>query len=144
LWIELFENMDKFMSKNTFKSAVNITGEEFFDGIKNLSKMAGAKFLKRVEKIIEEKKKAATSKSITTREELVRNFSAFGYQVPTNAKFYKTDSRLKQIENCYGMQIGQYVHSCHIDTTDFIVLLMVNDHESWVEEFDGCWMKELK
>lgn len=76
-----------------------------------------------------------------TKQEIVALFSAFGYQVPNGARIWKlTDP---EHSGGYGMEVGSYVHSCHIDTTDFKVLLVVDGAFHGVESYGDLWLRDL-
>ena len=46
-------------------------------------------------------------------------FTNKGYIINRETEFYKTFDNLEMI----GMKVGQYSHSCHVDSSDFVVLL---------------------
>jgi len=72
-------------------------------------------------------------------------FDGRGYDIPKGVKFYKvTSSRKSKYTDMIGMKVGEFTHSCHIDTTDFIVLLFVDLGGVFVEHFDGLALEELK
>lgn len=73
----------------------------------------------------------ATTKTVP---ELVKIFEGSGYSIPSNSKFWRIQSG--DYRGCYGYQVGQYTHSCHIDTTDFIVLFVnVYEHDFSVDSY---------
>lgn len=51
--------------------------------------------------------------------QLASIFTSKGYIVNNEAEFYKTFDNPERI----GMKVGQYSHSCHVDSSDFVVLL---------------------
>lgn len=77
-----------------------------------------------------------------TYDELLKCFSGYGYVIPTEANFWRVWSA--EYNGCYGYQVGCYVHSCHVDTTDFIVLLL-NDkkHNFIVDSFDEMSLEKV-
>lgn len=54
-----------------------------------------------------------------------------GIVIPNDAEFYQVvkDGRI-------GMKVGAYTHSCHVDTSDFVVLLFVDFHLGDAEAFE--------
>ena len=68
--------------------------------------------------------------------ELLKIFGGYGFVIPTTSKFYRINGGKHR--GCYGYQVGRYTHSCHVDTTDFIVLLVHTDeHRFVVDNFDS-------
>lgn len=76
-----------------------------------------------------------------TREQLIQEFGHFGYEVPSTAKFWKIHGPNKGL-GAYGMEVGSYTHSCHIDTTDLKVLLVVDGNEHYVESYADLWLSD--
>lgn len=68
-------------------------------------------------------------KQTKTLAELLKLYSGYGYVIPTTSKFWRI--RSGQHRGCYGYQVGRYTHSCHVDTTDFIVLLVNTKNHSF-------------
>ena len=66
--------------------------------------------------------------------ELLRKYRRLGFIVPPGSKFwcYTTLDGKKE----WGLQTGAYTHTCHIDTTDYIVLLIIKDYNVYVKDFD--------
>lgn len=67
-----------------------------------------------------------------TKEELtisvLKKFRQYGYQINTGDIFYKViDNGQEQ----WGWKVGQYTHSCHIDTTCFVVLMFIDQNSSY-------------
>ena len=89
---------------------------------------------------IHELEKQERLKQKHTKEEIVKMFTRYGFHVPKGVTIWKlTDS-----QHCggYGMEVGSYVHSCHIETTDFKVLLYVDGHNTGVESYDEMWLRD--
>lgn len=63
-------------------------------------------------------KRPEPSKSVL---DFKKELSSRGIIVPIGAEFYRVvkDGRI-------GMKVGEYTHSCHIDTMDFVVLLFAD------------------
>lgn len=76
-----------------------------------------------------------------TKEEILAMFYKWGYIVPKGAKIW----RLRDLdhEGAYGMEVGGYEHSCHVDSTDFKVLLVVDGDFHGVESYGDMWLGEL-
>lgn len=60
-----------------------------------------------------------------------KELNSRGIIVPINSEFYRVvkDGRI-------GMKVGAYTHSCHVDTSDFVVLLFVDFHLGDAEAFE--------
>ncbi len=74
------------------------------------------------------------------REKVLRAFTGSGFEIPKGAKFFKIGTG--DDIGLYGMQVGSYVHSCHIDTTDIIVLLIINGCNTHVDSFADWWLSD--
>jgi hypothetical protein len=76
-----------------------------------------------------------------TREEILGMFYHWGYIVPKGAKIW----RLRDLEHqgAYGMEVGGFEHSCHVDSTDFKVLLVVDGDFHDVVSYSDMWFGEL-
>ncbi len=48
----------------------------------------------------------------------IENLQSKGYVIPDKAEFYKDRN------GNVGMKVGEYIHSCHVDTTDILILLI--------------------
>lgn len=94
----------------------------------------------RVESQIVENKRLAKVKKKHTKEEIIYMFSDFGYEVPKGAKIWKIAD--DNHAGAYGMEVGGYTHSCHIDTTDFKVLLVVDGGYHGVESYADMWLED--
>lgn len=46
-----------------------------------------------------------------------KNLEAKGFKVVKDAEFYRVGGYI-------GMKVGQYTHSCHIETSDILILLL--------------------
>lgn len=67
---------------------------------------------------------------MTPLETFKRDLTGYGYNIPKDVRFWKinTGKHMGQI----GMQVGQYSHSCHIETTDFVVLVFFKKSDELV------------
>ncbi len=79
-------------------------------------------------------------KNVLPRKEIIEHFNNYGYIVPKNAKFWKVVAPVKGYGG-YGMEVGQYEHSCHVDSIDFKVLLVVNGNEQFTDSYSDLWLK---
>lgn len=97
-----------------------------------------------VEKKIREVEYSEWNAKKHSKEEILAMFGHFGYQVPKGAKIWRVHPRGEKKTGGYGMEVGEYVHSCHIDTTDFKVLLVVDNNgtEHYVESFSDLWLSD--
>ncbi len=77
---------------------------------------------KRIETLLEEKRRLKRAKTLT-KEQLLSLYTGYGYIVNKGDKFWKITSG--EGEGFYGWQVGQFEHSCHIDSTDLIVLYVI-------------------
>lgn len=77
-------------------------------------------------------KRLTKNQAAATRVRL--ELSSRGIMVPNDAEFYRVvkDDRI-------GMKVGSYTHSCHIDTSDFVVLLFADFHLGDAEAFEECF-----
>lgn len=57
---------------------------------------------------------------------------ARGFIVPADAEFYVVGKTGR-----VGMKVGGYTHSCHVETTDIVVLFFANSNLGDAEAFDG-------
>ncbi len=57
------------------------------------------------------------------KERLVKQYMTFGYQIKPGDIFYKTSIG---DEDVWGLKVGEITHSCHIDTTEIVVLFFVD------------------
>jgi len=117
------------------------TLQEVLNGLKRLSldELEDVKdeAIECIDDKIYEAKKTATK----TRSEIIKDFNHFGFQVPDKVNFWKIRGPLSHKGfGAYGMEVGRYVHSCHVDTTDLIVLLVVDGNDNFVESYSDMWL----
>jgi len=69
--------------------------------------------------------------------DLKKQLSSHGIVVPVGAEFYLVvkDGRL-------GMKVGSYTHSCHIETSDFVILLFADFRLGDAVAFETCFEVE--
>lgn len=75
-----------------------------------------------------------------TREEIIGMFCYWGYLVPKGAKIWRLHDT--EHEGGYGMEVGGYEHSCHVDSTDFKVLLVVDGMFHGVKSYGDLWISD--
>ena len=85
--------------------------------------------------------KAPTPK-IPTLTEIKKIFQGFGYN-NNNEKFWSVKD-IKTDEVKVGMEVGRHIHSCHIDSTDLIVLMFIDDGRQTFNDYADLWLTELK
>ena len=95
-----------------------------------------------IEDLIRKRKYEEWKAKIHTKEEIVNMFTHFGYEVPVGAKIWRVAPRGDKQEGGYGMEVGGYVHSCHIDTTNFKVLLVVSGNDHYFESLGDPWLTQ--
>jgi len=98
-----------------------------------------------VEDLIRKRKYEAWKAKKLTTEQKVALFTGFGITVPKGSIIWRVSPRPDKLpEGGYGLVVGGYEHSCHIDTTDFIVLYVVAangvDHD--VISCSDMWLSE--
>lgn len=93
-----------------------------------------------IENQISKLKRAERLNKKHTKAEIVAMFAYFGYVVPKGATIWKV--RDLERGGAYGMEVGGYEHSCHVDTTDFKVLLVVDDKDYGVHSYSDLWLTD--
>jgi len=118
------------------------TPEQFADHMANSCSIEELEEIKHeIEAQISKKQWEERRKVKKTREQLLKEFYRFGYIVPPGSKFWKIGGPVKSA-GAYGMEVGAYVHSCHVDTTDLKVLLVVDGNEHFVESYSDFWLSD--
>lgn len=69
---------------------------------------------------------------------LIQRYADFGYFTKPGDVFWRIEAG--ENEGLYGLQVGQYQHSCHIDTTDIIVVLVKSEKDIGVEDHSDLWL----
>ncbi len=132
------------MSTNISKS-----DPEFWDFVdKTLSAMPEEqldRFQKKIDTLLEEKARAELAQTMT-EEQLLKLYNGFGFYPKDGDKFWKIRATGKG-QGFYGWQVGQFEHSCHIDTTDLIVLYVIEpgtptnpSGPEYVAHFSELWL----
>lgn len=124
--------------KNIAKAAEAL-GDELVVKILSLDEDELTAFEEKLDAIIEERQKKIADANKMSREELVALYEGFGYEVKPGMKFWKIGG-LGRGRGLYGLEVGQYTHSCHIDTTELIVLLVVDGTNNYVESYADLWL----
>jgi len=81
---------------------------------------------------------------LETLPEVKSRLDTFGFLHNKNTKFWRVRS-IGQFKNLIGMEIGRFIHSCHIDSTDFIVLFFIKNYNNKNEigYFSDNWLTEI-
>ena len=91
---------------------------------------------------IDRQAQKALAEKTMTKEELIKTFSGFGYHTPKGSVFWRV-RRGGEYSGMYGLEVGRYTHSCHIETSDFIVLLLYVPHyHTQIEEFNDLSLEK--
>jgi hypothetical protein len=135
----------KFMKPETLQKASSILGQDLIDKVKALPDNKYTEFMETVEELIEEvRRDRKDNEKIPSKEEIVQSFHQYGYIIPKGAEFYKINAMAsKRGHTCYGMKVGEYTHSCHIDTTECVVLLIVDGTYHGVVDTSDMWITKL-
>ena len=99
-----------------------------------------------IEELIEERDRQFMTQTMS-KEQLLDLYHSRGYSPKKGDKFWKIRSPEKG-RGFYGWEVGRFEHSCHIDTTDLIVLYVIEPRgsngsvgESYVEEYADLWLE---
>jgi hypothetical protein len=76
----------------------------------------------KIREILEERERLFLAQRMT-KSELLDLYRGRGYYPKSGDKFWKIKCGTGR--GFYGWEVGKYEHSCHIDTSDFIVLLVI-------------------
>ncbi len=115
------------------------TIQEVLNGLKRLTDAEIEKVQHEVGEIILDRQYELEKNTVKTRSQIIQEFHHFGYIVPAGAKFWKVNSHGKG-HGGYGMELGRYEHSCHIDDTNLIALLVVKGTEHFTESYADIWL----
>lgn len=74
-----------------------------------------------------------------TKEEIIAMFHKFGFQVPNGVKIWRVHPYGNRTGG-YGMEVGSYDHSCNVDSSTYIVLLVVSEDTYYIEGFSDMWI----
>jgi len=101
------------------------------------------KLQERIEELLAERDRVFMAQRMT-KEQIISLFNSRGFYPKTGDKFWKIRSQGKG-RGFYGWQVGQYEHSCHVDTTDIIVLLVIEPSRTsggdcYVESYSDMWL----
>jgi len=70
-----------------------------------------------------------------TKQQFIKTLQAFGFQFNESNEYYLVSGKIGKKDGRIGVKVGEYVHSCHVDTTDILVLLFLNeDGNDYVED----------
>ena len=78
-----------------------------------------------------------------SKEQILGLFRSRGFYPKTGDKFWKVLCPFNKGRGLYGWQVGQYEHSCHVDSTDLIVLLIIEPATgtTYVMEYADMWLE---
>ena len=96
---------------------------------------------KRIDALVEEKKKLLLTHKLS-KEHLLKLYNGHGFYPKPGDKFWRIMSKGKG-EGMYGWQVGEYTHSCHVDTTDIKVMVVVEpnpDGDIYVADHADLWL----
>src|ERR1035437_5508663 len=96
---------------------------------------------KKMEALVQELDKIFMSQKLT-KDKILGLFNSRGYYPKKGDKLYKITAPTHG-HGMYGWQVGEYEHSCHSDTTDLKVLLVVEPGphgQTYVGDFADLWL----
>lgn len=129
---------------NLQEKALVLATEELCRLIRTLPPEDLQSLTERVDMLVEGRTIASRKKM--TRDQLVKLYEGSGYFTTGKSKFFEISHG--DHGGLYGLQVGQYTHSCHIDNTDFIVLLVIDSNQphspSFIIDESDMWLKEIK
>jgi len=131
--------------KHEFKKMHPETAKMLEEQTKLLTSPELTKLQERIEELLAERDRVFMAQKMT-KEQLIGLYNSRGFYPKTGDKFWKIRSPTKG-RGFYGWQVGQYEHSCHIDTTDIIVLLVIEPRDSngncgstYVMDYSDMWL----
>lgn len=77
-----------------------------------------------IETLIVQRNRLKFDKTLT-KEQLLSLYHGYGYYPKTGDKFWKIKG-IGKSRGLYGWQVGQFEHACHVDTTNLIVLYVID------------------
>lgn len=97
----------------------------------------------KIDNLLEQQEKLVLAKTLT-KEQLLSLYNGFGYYPKKGDKFWRIRSKGKGF-GMYGWQVGEYEHTCHIDTTTIIVLYVIEPKtngygDSYVSDHADLWL----
>jgi hypothetical protein len=98
---------------------------------------------RKIEALLEERDKLFLAKKLT-RGQILSLYRGHGYDPKPGDKFWRIIAKGKGY-GMYGWQVGEYQHSCHIDTTDFKVLLVIEPNAgggTYIVDHSEMWLDE--
>jgi hypothetical protein len=96
----------------------------------------------KIEALLEERDRLKMALKMS-KEQLLQLYNTYGYSPKAGDKFYKIRA-MGRGQGFYGWQVGHYEHSCHIDTTDIIVLLVIEpgpNPQTYIVDFSDNWLE---
>lgn len=113
--------------------------------INGLTELQSTELELKVDRLIQERKskiRADAANKTMSDEEILRNFTSHGFIVPKNSTIWKIDYKDGQeYDGYYGLEVGRITHSCHIDTTDFIILMIMDKNgNAKFDYYSDLWL----
>jgi acyl-CoA reductase-like NAD-dependent aldehyde dehydrogenase len=131
--------MTTFQNKTDMDKAVSVLGKDTVLKILSMDAEEVEKLDEKVDELLESRREEKSAP--VTKEYLKSLYEHFGYQIPDGSKFWKIGG-LEKGRGQYGLQVGQYTHSCHIDTLEIIVLLVLDGNDNYVESYADLWLSD--
>ncbi len=86
---------------------------------------------------------------IKDKSELIKELNGMGFLASSTNKFYSFKDKNKEL--IIGMKVGEYIHSCHVDSSDIYVLLCLKRntneyghlYDTYVTDVWDTWTKEV-
>ncbi len=95
----------------------------------------------RIDALLEEKEKLLLAHKLS-KEQLLNLYRGYGYCPKSGDKFWRIMAKGKG-HGMYGLQVGEYTHSCHVDTLDVKVLVVIEPNaggDSYVADYADLWL----
>lgn len=131
--------MTTFENRADLDKTVSVLGKDTVLKILSMDEEEVEMFNEKLDELIV--KREEKSGEPATKEELIFLYEHFGYEIPNGSKFWKIGG-LQKGRGKYGFQVGQYTHSCHIDSTELIVLLVIDGYNgnTYLESYSDIWL----
>lgn len=76
-----------------------------------------------------------------SNEQILKSFTKFGYIVPPGSVFYRINCG--KYNGFYGWKVGSFTHASHIETAEFIVLLLDKGNSNELISIDDFNMEKV-
>lgn len=88
-------------------------------------------------------KKAIIKKCQPDKKEFIKLLNHYGYQFDSTNEYYINNDIRSENNGKIGVKVGEFSHSCHVDSSDILVLLFIKeDGKTEVEEVWDIWTKK--